>query len=239
MEYFIYNLQFVLISFNMEEYKRKISTQKCGAYCNNGSPCTKNASFYSIKNPGKLRCGLHIKPRHIKNTLHDRKGSFNYASALSIHCSYVDTEDQYEHFINQEWCFYCKTLLKNKSKCIDHIESVIKDGKPNIKRINSSINKVICCVNCNTSKGNSNPLEWARKKDLPHSTIEELEKRMNQIPIFTPEDIEKNMYKFELVQKMYELMMMVCKTNDIDCIQSINNDVRKVCDSMNTISCDK
>jgi len=58
---------------------------------------------------------------------------------------------------NAKVCYWCNTLLKNKTVHIDHYIPVSKGGEHTIS------NLVVSCQTCNLSKGAKDPVEFANK----------------------------------------------------------------------------
>ena len=207
--------------FTLKEIKRIHNTFKyCEGTSERGQPCKHKAS-YLLESNQKWYCGLHNKPRRVRNSLYDRKGSFHYSASVSIHSCQQELDPIQIDF--QDQCFYCKKSLSNEHTCIDHIESVIKDGKPNTKRINSCLNKVLCCTHCNTSKGNTDPVQWAIKRNLPERTIDDIRTRLDKIPTFCEEEVKTNLSKYQISKDLYDIIIFVCTSSDPGYVETLKN----------------
>ena len=194
-------------------------TKYCDGCSEKGVPCKKKASYW-LESNNTWYCGLHNKPRRVKNSLYDRKGSFHYSASLSIHSSHPLLEDV--STTSREECFYCKKSLVDQHKCMDHIESVIKDGKPNTKYVNSVYNKVLCCTHCNTSKGNTDPIEWATRKNLSEATVWDIKTRMEKIPTFNQNEVRENLKKYKIAKDLYDIIIFVC-TSEVGYVDMLKN----------------
>lgn len=207
--------------FDPKEMKRTHDTvHYCKGTSERGKPCTHKAS-YLFESTNKWYCGLHAKPKRVRNSLYDRKGSFHYSASISIHSCHREVDPT--RIDHRDECFYCKKSLANEHTCIDHIESVIKDGKPNTKRIHSCINKVLCCTHCNSSKGNTDPIQWAIKRNLSESTIKDLRSRMDRIPTFGAEEVDTNLNKYKIAKDLYDIIIFVCTTSDSEYVDMLKN----------------
>lgn len=82
-------------------------------------------------------------------------------------------------------CMYCKTLLDEYSRTVDHLFPKSRGGKL------SNSNKVPCCGECNKLKGSMNIIEFSRALNsfifFEHRTISHLKKIKRNVDILIEE----------------------------------------------------
>lgn len=103
---------------------------------------------------GKTEKGRQINRRSVKKYSQTEKGRLARIKAKYTRRTAGEVDKVYiNKLLKGNKCFYCGEIIIGK-KTIDHKTPISKGGT------NENNNLVLCCVHCNTQKGNKNEFEY-------------------------------------------------------------------------------
>jgi hypothetical protein len=150
-----------------------------------------------------------MTPKKEKNTLSDRDGSIRYSACMTLQVELMknsDPDDAINDSYDKTHCVFCdRDLTEPKIKtAVDHLIPLIRDKKPTPFKIESPMNKVRCCHQCNGSKGKKDAITWMREQHFSEERIRFVEERISSVPKFSEKEYDDLTKKFDIMMKTFE-----------------------------------